>query len=100
MMTMLTVRPAEGHEPLYEVVLSTNNGCTEEEAIRDVVQRSRGELKRLGHTTRQHHARLHLHLGRRRIDDVVTALEGAGFTIDAVIATPPERGGRRFIDPR
>jgi len=91
MNTMLRLRPAEGDEPLYEVVLSASKGCTEEEAIRDVVQRSRGELRRLGHTTRQHHARLHLHLGRRRIDDVVTALEGAGFTIDAVIATPASR---------
>lgn len=76
---------------MYEVVLSTSNGCTEEKTIRDVVARSRGELKRLGHTTWQQHARLHLHLGRRRIDDVVTALEGAGFTIDAVIATPASR---------
>jgi hypothetical protein len=91
MIRMLKVRPVEGEEPLYEVVLSTANGCAAEEAIRDVVQRSRGELKRLGHTTRQQHARLHLHLGRQRIDDVVTALEGAGFTIDAVIATPGSR---------
>ena len=88
---MLNVRPAEGEEPLYEVVLSDSNGCADEEAIRGVVERSRGELKRLGHTSLHHGARLHLHLGRRRIDDVVTALEGAGFRVAAVIATPPGR---------
>jgi hypothetical protein len=87
MIATLEVRPPGAGEPSYEVVLSAERGWATEEVVRNLVQHSRGQLKRLVHSSRQRQARLHLHLGRRRIDDVLTALEGAGFSVDAVIAT-------------
>ena len=81
------VRPAEGTEALYELVVSVGVHCEEEPAIRHVIARTRGELRQLRHETRGPHARLHLYLGRTRIDDVVTALEGAGFDVGAIVAT-------------
>jgi hypothetical protein len=87
MIGTLKMRPAEGSEPLYQVVLAIGAGCDHEPAIRHIVSRHRGELKQLRHETQGRHVRLHLYLGRARIDDVIGALEGAGFEIGAVIAT-------------
>lgn len=87
MIGTLKVRPAEGTEALYQVVVSVGAGGDEECAIRHLIERTRGELKQMRHETRGPYARLHLYLGRTRIDDVVTALEGAGFDVGAVVAT-------------
>jgi hypothetical protein len=87
MIGTLKMRPAEGTEALYQVVVSVGACGDEEYAIRHLVERTRGELKQLRHETQGRQARLHLYLGRTRIDDVVTALEGAGFDVGAVVAT-------------
>ena len=87
MLGTLDVRPAEGNAPLYQVIVSLDAFCDAEPAIRHLVERHRGELKQLRHETHGRRARLHLYLGRSRIDDIVTALEGAGFEVGAVIAT-------------
>ncbi len=91
MLGTLRMRPAEGYEALYQVVIPVGVGCDEEEAIRRLVERHRGELKQLRHETLGRKARLHLYLGRTRIDDIVTALEGAGFAVGAVVATSHPR---------
>jgi len=83
----LRVRPVEGSEPLYQVVISLGAVCNAEPAVRELVERHRGELKQLRHETHGRRERLHLYLGRQRIDDIVSALEGAGFEVGAVIAT-------------
>jgi hypothetical protein len=87
MLDTLRVRPAEGTDALYQVVVSVGAGQDPEQAIRYLVARNHGELKQLRHETQGRDARLHLYLGRVRIDDVVTALEGAGFEVGAVVAT-------------
>jgi hypothetical protein len=81
------VRAVEGNEPLYQIVIPLGPLFDAEPTIRQLVARHRGELKQLRHETRGQQARLHLYLGRTRIDDVVSALEGAGFEVGAVIAT-------------
>lgn len=81
------MRPVEGNEPLYQVVVSLDGLSDAEPAVRQLVERHRGELKQLRHETRGQQARLHLYLGRPRIDDIVSALNGAGFDVAAVIAT-------------
>jgi len=91
MVETLRVRPAEGAEALYQVVVSVGADRDSEQSIRHLVARNRGELKQLRHETQGRDARLHLYLGRARIDDVVTALEGAGFEVGAVVATMQPR---------
>lgn len=86
MLETLRVRPAEGTEALYQVVVAVSADRDPEQAIRHLVARNHGELKQVRHETLGRDARLHLYLGRTRIDDVVTALEGAGFEVGAVIA--------------
>lgn len=74
------------------VVLSAraDNGGMEDETRR-VITRTRGDLRRLARTGLHARAQMRLHLGARRIDDVVTALEGAGFDVVAVIATSAQQ---------
>jgi hypothetical protein len=83
----LRVRPVEGNEPLYQVVIPLAALCDAEPAVRELIERHRGELKQLRHETQGRRARLHLYLGRRRIDDIVSALESAGFEVGCLIAT-------------
>jgi hypothetical protein len=95
-------------EPLYRVVLSASGGPAAERQIRRVIERKRGDLRRFYRDAERHAPRVHLHLGARRLDDVLTALEGAGFGVDAVIAgtgaseeshrpAAPER--QRYVTP-
>lgn len=87
MLGTLKMRPAEGCEALYQVVIPVGVTCGEEQTIRRLIERHRGELKQLRHETVGRQARLHLYLGRPRVDDVVSALEGAGFEVAAIVAT-------------
>ena len=74
-------------EPIYRVVLTMPLDARAERRLRHLVERKRGELKSLLCTAPRYPSQVHLYLGIRRIDDVVSALEGAGFAIDAVVAT-------------
>jgi hypothetical protein len=70
-------------EPVYGVVLVDVAVQQAEQRIRQVIKKKRGELKKLFWKPNQ----IYVHLGMRRIDDVLPALEGAGFNVCAVVAT-------------
>ena len=80
-------------DPRYRVVLSAS-ALQRLVLLRRIIERERGDLRRLFHMTRRRSRQVELHLGGHRIDDVVTALEAAGFDVDAVVATS-ERLTRR-----
>lgn len=81
------VEPLGRDEPTFRVVLSAS--ATQRLAgIHKVIERNRGDLRRLYRMTRRGLPQILLHLGARRIDDVLTGLEAAGFDVTAVVATP------------
>ena len=73
--------------PEYRVLVTLKDAVHAEGRLREVVRRKRGELIALQIDTLRHPDRVELHLGLRRIDDVVAALEGEGFEIAGVVAT-------------
>lgn len=77
-------------EATYRITLSGASGKLAERRVREVVSVQHGELKWLHPDTRQRN-KLHLRLKARRVDDVVTALEAAGFNVDAVVAPSRSR---------
>ena len=78
-------------EHTYRLALSNVKGRQAHQKVRQiVVDRGRAELKWL-HPDTKDPARLHLRLKARRVDEVVTALEAAGFDVDAVIAPAKSR---------
>lgn len=72
-------------EATYRIVISGAQGRLAERRVREVVSAQRGELKWLHPDTRDR-SKLHVRLKTRRIDDVVTALEAAGFNVDTVVS--------------
>ncbi len=82
------IAPAATTTPTYRVVLALPGEECAEEQVREVIQHKRGDLRSVCHTAPRGTGRMHLQLGLRRIDDVLAALEGAGFGIDAVVVTP------------
>jgi acetoin utilization protein AcuB len=77
-------------ESTYRIVISGAKGKLAERRVREVVTAQRAELKWL-HPDTRHPDRLHVRLKARRVDDVVTALEAAGFTVDALVAPAGSR---------
>jgi acetoin utilization protein AcuB len=76
-------------EPTYRVSLEATERRLGLREIRRIVDQHRGELK-WSHTERRTRpARIHIRLKARRVDDIVTALESAGFTVCAVVASRP-----------
>jgi len=85
-----TARRLDGRAPLYTLVLSVpQHGETGQ--IADVVRRHRGQIEWLSGQsmsgTRNGTSRVHLRLSARRIDDIVPALEAAGFDAVRVVLT-------------
>ena len=77
-------------EATYRIVISGAKGKQAERQVREVVAQQRGELKWLHPDTRQPN-KLHVRLKAPRVDDVVTALEAAGFNVDALVAPARSR---------
>ena len=77
-------------EATYRIVLSGAKGKQAERQVREVVAQKHGELKWL-HPDTRHANKLHLRLKSRRIDDIVTALEAAGFNVEALVAPAASR---------
>ena len=77
-------------EATYRIVISGAGGKLAERRVREVVTARHGELKWL-HPDTRHPNKLHLRLKARRVDDVVTALEAAGFNVDALVAPARSR---------
>jgi len=70
-------------KPLYRVML-TVRGAGSAAGLPALVECKRGDLRRLVHRAAR---RVEVHLGIRRIDDVVAAVEAAGYDIDAIVLT-------------
>jgi acetoin utilization protein AcuB len=72
-------------EATYRITISGAKGKPAQRQVRQVIEHQRGELKWL-HPDSRDASKLHLRLKARRIDDVITALEAAGFNVDALVA--------------
>ncbi len=77
-------------EATYRIVLSGAKGKPAQQQVRQIVHSGRGELKWL-HPDSRDTDRLHLRLKARRVDDIVTGLEAAGFEVTALIAPSARR---------
>jgi acetoin utilization protein AcuB len=82
-------------EPTTRIVVTCGTGGGAERQIRQIVLGCHAELKWL----HRQGGSLHVRLKTRRLDDLVTALEGAGFPVTAVVAScdGAARRGRRSI---
>ncbi len=77
-------------EATYRIVLSGAKGKQAQQQVRQTVGSTRGELKWI-HPDSRDASKLHLRLKARRIEDIVTALEAAGFEVDALVAPAGSR---------
>lgn len=78
-------------ENTYRLAISGVKGRQAQQRVRQiVVDHVRAELKWI-HPDTKNSARLHLRLKARRIEDVVTALEAAGFDVEAIVAPARSR---------
>jgi acetoin utilization protein AcuB len=77
-------------EATYRIVISGARGKLAERRIREVVTVQHGEIKWLHPDTRNPN-KVHLRLKARRVEDVVTALEAAGFNVDALVSPAASR---------
>ena len=74
-------------EPTYRIVLSGRRMSRQTEAkLRRIIEHNNGELKWLHHDTKQRPPETHERLRVRRVDDVVTELEAAGFDVARVVS--------------
>jgi acetoin utilization protein AcuB len=72
-------------EPTYRMMISGAKGKLAAHRVREIIVGQRGELKWM-HPDSADSSKLHLRLRARRIDDITTGLEAAGFNVDAVVA--------------
>ena len=84
-MTTGVLSPTACVESVYRVVIINAMQPRAAQRIREVVERKRGDLKLLCHRPSARPNQVDVHLGTRRLDDVLAALEGAGFDIAAVV---------------
>jgi acetoin utilization protein AcuB len=68
-------------EPTTRIIVTGGSGRGAEDRVRRIVHGCRGELKWI----HRHGRQLHLRLKSHRIDDVIPALEAAGFNVTAVV---------------
>jgi acetoin utilization protein AcuB len=71
-------------EPTCRLAVTARPGT--ERAVKAIVDRCRAELKWM-HRDGGRPARLHLRVKTRNVDDLVTALEAAGFDVTAVVSS-------------
>ena len=72
-------------DPSYEIFVVGAAGSEIDGEIRDLIARTRGDLRTVVRHGRSEGARLRVQVGCRRLDAVVTALEAAGFEVSAVV---------------
>ncbi|HVN83903.1 MAG TPA: CBS domain-containing protein [Candidatus Binatia bacterium] len=77
-------------EPTYRLTLEGCSGARAPLLIRDVIERTRGELKWL-HRDQRRATVMHVRLKTKRVEDVVDALEAAGLEVAALVAPPRTR---------
>jgi acetoin utilization protein AcuB len=74
-------------EPTYHLSIVCAEGVEAERHIRQIIIQEHGQLKWLHRDSRRHPTQVDLRLKARRIDDVVTQLEAAGFDVSAVVSS-------------
>ena len=74
-------------EPTYRIVLSGKKLSKQAEGrLRKIIDHNHGELKWLHHDGKHRPPETHLRVRVRRVDDVVTELEAAGFELARVVS--------------
>ncbi len=79
--------PSTPAQRSYRVLLRVEDGVRAERLIRRLIERTRGNLLAMERCGVHRHAHLHLLLGDRRVHDVITSLEAAGFAVNALVAS-------------
>lgn len=74
-------------EPTYRLVVSGTTSKQSEARLRRIIDHHNGELKWLHVDRKSRPAETHMRLRVRRIDDVVTELEAAGFDVARVVSS-------------
>jgi len=78
-------------EHTYRMAVSNVKGRQAQQKLRQiVVDHGRAELKWM-HPDTKNTAKVHLRVKTRRVEDIVTALEAAGFDVDSVVAPAKAR---------
>jgi acetoin utilization protein AcuB len=77
-------------EASYRLCISGAKGRLAARRLRHIVEQQRGDIRWM-HPDEHDRSKLHLRLKARNIDDVVTAVEAAGFDVETVIAPPGSR---------
>ncbi len=72
-------------EPTYHLTLTEVDVPDPEHRVREIVLGERGRLKWLHRNGRRR--RLYLRIKVKRVDDIVTQLEAAGFEVNAVVSS-------------
>jgi CBS domain-containing protein len=78
-------------EPTTRIIVSSKGGSGIENQVRRIVHACHGELKWIHGQGRN----LHLRVKARHVDEIVTALEGAGLDVTAVVSSHAVNMGRR-----
>lgn len=78
-------------EARYRLFLNVDTHARTERRIRNLITAKRGDLRALEQRNPRRPERLEMHLGDRRLHDVIAALEAAGFMITGVVATRTSR---------
>jgi len=77
------------NEHTYRLVATGGAASTAPARARRAVERAGGELRWMHRDTRLRPAQLHMRVKVQRVDEVVAALEGAGFEVVLVVAARP-----------
>ena len=69
------------------MVIADAKGSKAPDQVREAVRKARGEIKWI-HRDTKYPSRLLVRLKGRRVADIESALEAAGFTVDAIVTSP------------
>lgn len=78
-------------ETTYRLAIAAKDGRQAEPAIRRILEDHQGELKWLHRERHAGRVEFHARLKARRIDDVVTSLEAAGFEVVSLVSPGRKR---------
>lgn len=78
-------------EPTTRIIVTARRGRGIESQVRHIVHGCHGELKWIHRQGRY----LHLRLKARHVDEIVTALEGAGLNVTALVSSQEANAGTR-----
>ncbi len=77
-------------QPSYRLIISGGKGKQAEQRVRQIIEGARGEIRWLQQDSKES-SRLHVRIKAKRIEDIVTSLEAAGFDVPSVVAPSASR---------